>query len=100
MYQVVEVWNHFAKKRYDLYGFIDILAVIDDTFVGIQACAGSSVSARCKKIIHDRTENARRFLQAGGLIQVWGWRKLKTKDERGRYWQVRIIHITLEDLDD
>ena len=48
--QVVERWNSFAKIRIDLFGIIDIVALTDKGIVGVQATAGSSHSARLKKI--------------------------------------------------
>ena len=74
--QVVEKWNPHARIRQDLYGFIDILAIKEDEVLGVQACAGSSVSARVKKIAeHDNISAVRK---AGIKVWVMGWRKLKT----------------------
>jgi hypothetical protein len=70
---VVEKWNPHARIRQDLFGFVDILAVRDGETLGVQACAGSSVSARIKKIAD--SELAPQVRRAGWRLEVWGWRK-------------------------
>jgi hypothetical protein len=72
---IVEKWNPHARIRQDLFGFIDLLAIRDGETLGIQACAGSSLSARVKKITEH--ENLGPVRKAGWRIEVWAWRKLK-----------------------
>ena len=73
---IVEKWNPHARIRQDLYGFIDLLAVRPGETLGVQATSGSNVSARVAKIAEH--ENYPRVLEAGWVIEVWGWRKLKS----------------------
>lgn len=48
---ITEHWMHFAKRRKDLFGFIDIVAVKPDSpLVGIQATSRTNISARVRKI--------------------------------------------------
>jgi hypothetical protein len=95
---VVEHWNSFARKRNDLFGFIDIVA-LSDKIVGIQCTSGSNVSARVKKILDECQDAAREWLQAGGAIEVWGWRKIsKERGSKVKIWDLRIEQITLEML--
>jgi len=83
---VVEKWNPHARIRQDLFGFIDLVALRDDVTLAIQACSYSDVSKRVDKITHHKNLPAVR--EAGWLIQIWGWRKLKN----GR-WEPRIVDV-------
>lgn len=83
--QVVEHWNAFAKpfgRRVDLFGCIDIVALTSTGIVGIQACAGSSHSARrTKTLLEPRVAE---WVRAGGHFEIWSW----TKRPNGR-WELR-----------
>jgi hypothetical protein len=84
---VVEKWNVHARIRQDLFGFIDILAVREGEVLGVQACSGSSVSARVHKIIcHPNVAAVRK---AGIRIHVHGWRKAAN----GR-WTLREVDLS------
>ena len=47
---ITEHWNAFARKRKDLYDFIDLLAIKDQEILGIQTTTRSNMGARHKKI--------------------------------------------------
>lgn len=48
---VAEYWNHFARRRKDLFGFIDIVAAkAGEPLIGIQATSRTNISARVRKI--------------------------------------------------
>ncbi len=70
--EVVEYWNHFARRRVDLFGVIDIVGV-KDVIVGVQTTSASNASARIKKMIGNEAVIA--WIQVGGEILVHGWRK-------------------------
>lgn len=100
---ISEKWNHVTKTRHDAFRFGD-LHVMDDGPVGslyVQACAACDVSKRYKKILGpDCHDMARRWLELGNRIQVWGWGKHPEKRGSKRMvWRVRIVPITLEHLD-
>jgi len=82
--QVVEQWIPYAKKRRDLYGFIDILAIKDADVLAIQATTRSHVSDRVKKIENSKYVDAVR--KCAWSIEVWGWYQTKDGD-----WKVRIV---------
>jgi len=92
---IVERYNSFAGpfgRRFDLFGFIDIIALYPNQIVGIQSC-GASFSQHYKKIIEN--DRAFEWLKLGG-IELWGWRKVKKK--RGgklMIWKPR-LHIFAE----
>lgn len=83
---IVEKWNPHARIRQDLFGFIDILGIKDGETIAIQACAGSSLSARVKKITEH--ENLAAVRKANWRIEVWAWRKLKSG------WAPKIIDLS------
>jgi hypothetical protein len=77
--EVVERFNSFTKRRHDLWGFADILAIKRDEVLAVQTTSGDNISARIKKIKDsDLLPKAR---EAGVRIVVHGWRKAAN----GRY---------------
>lgn len=84
--QKVEHWDHYARKRRDLFGIIDIVAVSDDCIVGVQATSASNVSSRIHKI---EDSPALPILRKAGIrVLVHGWRKSK-----GR-WVLREVDVS------
>ena len=92
--QVVEKWNPYAKIRQDLFGCIDIVALVPGQAVlGIQATSGSNVSSRVTK--SKATPAIRRWLESGALFEVWGWTQpTKTR----RTWALRVVTLSLHDF--
>ena len=84
--EVVERYNFFSKKRHDLYGFIDILAVGPEGTLAVQTTSYSNVSSRVRKI--SEHENVGAVRDAGWRIVVHGWRK---KNNR---WVCREVDIS------
>jgi hypothetical protein len=74
-------------KRRDLFGFADILAFHPGTkrFLLVQTTAASGFSARVRKV--QESPLAAQWLEAGGQIEVHGWKK---PSEACRRWTVRI----------
>jgi len=93
--QVVEQWIPQAKRRRDLFGFADILAVNEDWgHLYVQATSGSNFSARVHKVID--AEATRVILETGARIQVHAWRKLKRSGRR--VWVPKIAEITMDEF--
>jgi len=96
---VVEKWNRFGGpigsngervgNRVDLFGFIDVLAVLPGQVgtLGIQACAASSLSTRIKKVIDDPVllQRAKWYTKAGNRLLFWGWKQNK----KTKRWEVK-----------
>lgn len=84
--QVVERFCPFSKRRIDLYGFIDVLAICAERqgVLGIQATSQTNAAARCTKIIE--SELAATWLLAGNALEVWGWSKKGAKGKR-KLWK-------------
>lgn len=89
--EVVERFNSFTKRRTDLIGCVDILAIHPHGgFLGVQACAGASHAARVAKV---RSEpRAATWLEAGGKLQVWSWAKQGPRGKR-KVWVARVEQI-------
>ena len=69
---VTERWNPHARLRQDLFGFCDLIA-LDAGIVAVQVTA-SGVASRVEKIKAE--PRAAEWIEAGGRIEVHGWRKL------------------------
>jgi hypothetical protein len=76
---IVEHWNQWARRRVDLFGFVDLLAIRENETLAVQTTSGSNVSARVNKIAEH--ENVAAVRKAGWRIIVHGW----AKNSKGRY---------------
>ena len=96
--------------RKDLLGFIDFIGLGDGVTVGIQVTTFGDRLARIHKIKNtgpvdtsEIRENALRWLRAGNLIEVWGWRRENVPTLTGGTkirWAVTRDAITLETLEE
>jgi len=73
---MVERYIHFVRKRIDLFGIIDIIAIRPGEIIGVQSC-GQAFSAHMKKM--NESEFTQKWLESGAGLQLWGWRKVKKK---------------------
>ena len=87
---IVETYNHFARKRVDLYGCIDILAIGNGETWAVQTTS-TGVSSRVKKI--QESEYFPVMLESGWRVFVHGWSK-NTKGEMKH----RVVELTSENL--
>lgn len=96
---IVERYNSFVRRRFDLFGFVDLLAMAyphpPQGFVAIQACSTTDHAKRRDKILAN--PKALRFLRAGGHIWIISWRKLKPKPGSRKAWHPKTEIIT-EDM--
>lgn len=85
--------------RSDLYEIFDLLSCSPgDGIIGVQAC-GSDFKSHYRKITIEKKDNALKWLHSNGKIELWGWRKLRSKKSRTGYeWQPRVVSITLNDF--
>lgn len=93
--QVVERWNSFAKKRVDLFGFGDVLAIVGRSIVAIQCTTGANHAARRAKILEE--PKAAAWLKAGGIIEVWSFEKQGARGKR-KVWTCRKEEIVLSEM--
>ena len=89
----------FRGFRKDLFGFIDIICLDPaEGIVAIQSC-GTSFSDHKKKICEEKHAEVREWIQCGGKVELWGWRKLVVKrGGKAMKWTPRIEKITLDML--
>lgn len=93
--QVVERWNQWARRRIDLFGCIDIVAISGDRIIGIQATCGEGgnhAARRAKALAEPRL---RAWLAAGAGFEVWSWRKAGPAGKR-KLWTLRREPIELK----
>lgn len=92
---ITEHWNSFIKRRQDLFGFIDLVAIHKDHpgVMAIQTTSGSNVAARIEKILG--VEESRTWLEAGNRLVVHGWAKRGARGKR-KLWTVREVEIKLD----
>lgn len=84
---ITEHWNHFVKRRKDLFGFVDIVAAKPGERLRlIQCTSGDNVSKRIEKI---QTIPVAVVLAETCSIFVVGWRKVG-KPAR---WQPRFVQM-------
>jgi hypothetical protein len=75
----VEHYNYFTKRKHDLFGCIDILAIGNNETLAVQVTSKSNMSARIKKI--EASEALPEMLRSGWRVIVHGW----WKGINGRY---------------
>lgn len=100
---IVERFNRYVGPhgiRQDLFGWIDIIAVGPaDGIVGVQS-TGQDFAGHRRKLMGERSEEVREWLRAGGVAELWGWRKVKrVRGGKQMVWRPRVERITLETLD-
>lgn len=76
---VVESYNSFTKRKKDLFGIFDVLAVGNGQTIGIQITSKSNMAARIHKI--EESEFLPEILRSGWKVVVIGW----FKKPNGRY---------------
>jgi hypothetical protein len=69
----VEYYNAFTKRKHDLYGCIDLLAVGNGETLAIQVTSKSNMSARIKKI--EDAPALPEMLRSNWRVIVHGWWK-------------------------
>jgi hypothetical protein len=86
---VVEKWNPHVKRRQDLFGFVDIIAVGDHEVVVVQTTTADNLKSRVRKIEHPKLHKTVSAVRKGGIrILVHGWWKCR------RRWQLREIDVS------
>ena len=84
--QVVEKWIPAVKRRQDLFGVIDIVA-IGDRVVGIQTTSASNLAARRTKA--EEEPRLARWLKAGCRFELHAWGLKGARGKRKTYQLTR-----------
>ena len=92
---IVERYCSFTKRRHDLFGCIDLVA-LDDKMgaLGIQVTSGANHAKRVQKTLEE--PRILRWLQKGNRFEVWSYAKRGAAGKR-KLWQLRIEAVT-EDM--
>jgi len=97
---IVERFNAYAGKfgqRKDLFGIIDIIALGENSIIGIQSTSGQKFPEHDKKIINEPM--TREWLRSGGRLILIGWRKVKLfRGSKAMRWEPRIKEYTINSL--
>ena len=82
---LVEHYNAFTKRKHDLFGCIDLLAIGHGQTLAIQVTSKSNLSSRKKKI--EETEAYPEMLRSGWMVALHGWYK------EGNRWKLKEIQL-------
>jgi len=95
---IVERFIPRRNIRIDLFNIIDIIAIEPGEILGVQS-TGSAFSEHWHKLTEDKAQESYDWIKAGGILELWGWRKLKVKrGGKAMRWEPRIKQITIHDL--
>lgn len=75
---IVERFVGPLNIRVDLFHIIDIIAIREGEILGVQSC-GQGFSEHHRKLTLEHPDACVDWLEAGGRLELWGWRKLKVK---------------------
>lgn len=94
---VVEKWIAPARRRQDLFGLFDVVA-LSTSIIGIQACGASGdAAAHIRKMTDKETpafDHLTAWLAAGGIAELWAWRKVGDRGKR-KLWARRTLRLCL-----
>lgn len=94
--QVVEKWVPQCRRRIDLFGFIDIVAIHPDRgILGVQATSTSNFASRITKAKTECKDRLSWWLRTGGRFAVCGWSK-KGKAGQRKLWVPRWQELDLD----
>lgn len=83
----VEHYDVYQHRTHDLFGFIDIIAVRRNETLGVQTTSYQHVGERVTKIAEH--PNVAAVREAGWVLKVHGWRKVK-----GRWVLAREVDVS------
>jgi hypothetical protein len=81
----VEHYNSFTKRKHDLFGCIDLLAIGNGETVAIQVTSKGHLSERRHKV--EEAEAYPEMLRSGWRIVLHGWYKEKNR------WQLKEVEL-------
>lgn len=97
---IVEHFNAYARRRIDLFGWADIVALHPSKtgVLAVQTTTGSNLAARVKKAAE--MASFRLWIAAGNAVEFHGWRKVLRagRGSKLRVWQPIIERVDIHDL--
>jgi len=85
-----EHFNFYAKKRQDLFGFIDVLAVNDEHLLALQVSDGAHHAGHTSAI---KALPVARQLVFHMDVEIWSWSKRGRRGKR-KLWALRRESLT------
>jgi len=100
---IVERFNPYVGQhgiRQDLFNIIDLIALDPERgIVGVQCTTGNCYSDHWKKLTVDHAQESYDWVECGGILELWAWRKIKVKrGGKAMIWKPRIVEITIGEL--
>lgn len=92
---IVEKWIPQTKRRLDLFGGIDIVAIQPGETIGVQCTSQSNSAARATKL--RAIPQLRTWIEAGNRLCVIGWTKKGPAGKR-KLWQHTLTELYLADM--
>lgn len=88
--QIVEKWIPQARKRVDLFGWIDIVCLREGSIVGIQTTSGAHHGERREKALAE--PRMLEWKACGGKLEIISWSKRGGVGKR-KLWTVRVEEV-------
>jgi len=83
--EVVERWDAFSRRRHDLFGFVDVLAIGIEHTLAIQVTSRDNMSSRRKKMQASPVLAA--MHKAGWHVELWGY------DKPANRWRLKVENV-------
>jgi hypothetical protein len=96
---VVERWVAQARRRVDLFGFVDIVGIEQGKVgvLGVQATTTENISHRLDKLRAECAMAMRLWLEAGNRLEIHGWAKQGPRGAR-KLWTLTVRAVSVSDL--
>ena len=92
---ITEHWCPFSRRRKDLFGFVDCLAIRHDDMLAVQTTSGTNVSARLEKI--QMSPNTVYWLSNPACrLVIHGWALRGPRGKR-KVWTCRQVEVVLNE---
>jgi hypothetical protein len=94
-----EQYNSFIHRKIDLWGFVDMVAIVPDrlglTLLQVTTGSGNG-SKRCTKIVEECRAVAAAAIRAGNFIEVWQFRWYKPRGTKKKFLDALRWSITAD----
>lgn len=85
-----EHYNYFTKRRTDLLGIADLIALDGKDILLVQVTSRGNILARSKKAKNE--VKLRLWMAAGGKFEIHGWDKYKSR------WRLKRVNIDNKEI--
>jgi hypothetical protein len=84
-----EHWNPYARKRQDLFGIFDAVALLGRKIIGVQ-CVNTHLPEHITKI--KASQPAHVWYLCGGRIEIHNWKKSGPRGKR-KTWKCDVVEV-------